>query len=69
MSFFLSSWFQSVALPSAPRGGSACRAVSPSGSDVEARAGDRGSARPNQAVPPALESGRAVPPVAGVDGW
>jgi hypothetical protein len=38
----------------------ACGAVPPGGGDVEARMGGRGSVRPDRAVLPVLESGRAV---------
>jgi hypothetical protein len=38
----------------------ACGAVPRGGGDVEARMGGRGSVRPDRAVLPVMESGRAV---------
>jgi hypothetical protein len=45
------------------------QALPPAGVDVEARAGARGTAWSEQAVVPALESGRALPPAAGAGRW
>jgi hypothetical protein len=58
-----SGWFQWAARPPAPEAvAPAYWAVPPGGGDVEARAGGRGSARPNRTVPPALEPGPVVAP-------
>jgi hypothetical protein len=54
-----------VALPPVPEAVTvvlACWAVPPVEGDVEACTGDRGNARPDRVVPPALEPGRMVLP-------
>jgi hypothetical protein len=44
------------------------RAVAPAREDVAAGPSGRGSARPDRAVPPALEPDRALPPATGASG-